>query len=97
MLPEDDNADRLERAVRAEDYGEAFRCAHTIKGLAATLELGPLLETAVCLTEEPVSYTHLSQETLADQSNPLFADVRDGKCFVGAGTYEVSYLSLIHI
>lgn len=32
-----------------------------------------------------------SQETLADQSNPLFADVRDGKCFVGAGTYEVSY------
>lgn len=33
----------------------------------------------------------VSQETLADQSNPLFADVRDGKCFVGAGTYEVSY------
>lgn len=52
MLPEDDNADRLERAVREEDYGEAFRCAHTLKGLAATLELGPLLETAVCLTEE---------------------------------------------
>lgn len=33
----------------------------------------------------------VSQETLADQSNLLFADVRDGKCFVGAGTYEVSY------
>lgn len=33
----------------------------------------------------------VSQETLADQSNPLFADVRDGKYFVGAGTYEVSY------
>lgn len=33
----------------------------------------------------------VSQETLVDQSNPLFADVRDGKCFVGAGTYEVSY------
>lgn len=31
------------------------------------------------------------EETFEDQSNPLFADVRDGKCFVGAGTYEVSY------
>ena len=52
MLPEDDNADRLEQAVEAEDYEEAFRCAHTLKGLAATLELKGLSNAAVYLTEE---------------------------------------------
>lgn len=52
MLPEDDNADRLERAVEERDYEEAFRCAHTLKGLAATLELKGLSDTAACLTEE---------------------------------------------
>ena len=32
-----------------------------------------------------------TEEVLSDQSNPLFADVRDGVCHVDAGVYEVCF------
>lgn len=30
-------------------------------------------------------------DTFEDKDNPLFADVRDGICYVGAGSYELTY------
>lgn len=38
-----------------------------------------------------VQLAKIPYETMADKSNPLFADVRDGIAHVGPGTYEVTY------
>lgn len=38
-----------------------------------------------------VQLSKISDETLADKRNPLFADVKDGIAYVGPGIYEVTY------
>ena len=38
-----------------------------------------------------VTVPMVTEEVLSDASNPLFADVRDGVCHVGAGSYEVTF------
>lgn len=42
---------QLERAMEAGDAGEAFRAAHTIKGMCLNLSLGTLSQAACALVE----------------------------------------------
>jgi HPt (histidine-containing phosphotransfer) domain-containing protein len=48
---EDTGVDRLDAAIAAKDYDEAFRCAHAMKGVFANLSLTPLLEPVEEITE----------------------------------------------
>ncbi len=42
----------LEENISSGNYGEAFKCAHTLKGVSANLGLDPIFEAASELTEE---------------------------------------------
>ncbi len=46
------NYSGLEESIRAKDYEEAFKCAHTLKGVSANLGLDPIYKAASDLTEE---------------------------------------------
>ena len=50
-LPQDDSFDLLCRSWDAKDYKEAFRAAHTIKGICQNLSITRLGESASRLTE----------------------------------------------
>lgn len=43
--------DKLSDCLKQENYKEAFRCAHTLKGVAGNLGLIPIEETASAITE----------------------------------------------
>ncbi len=43
--------DKLSDCLEQEDYKEAFRCAHTLKGVAGNLGLIPIEEIASAITE----------------------------------------------
>ena len=47
----DGSYDLLVRSMEEENYPEAFRAAHTIKGVCANLAFGPLLASSERLTE----------------------------------------------
>lgn len=47
----DGSYDNLISTMQAEDYKEAFRAAHTIKGICQNLCLGKLLDSSSALTE----------------------------------------------
>lgn len=51
MLPEDTSYAGLERALGAGDAAEAFRAAHSLKGISANLGLTALYESANALSE----------------------------------------------
>lgn len=42
----------LAESIAAEDYEEAFKCAHTLKGVSANLGLDPIYKASSDLTEE---------------------------------------------
>lgn len=42
----------LEESIQAGNYEEAFKCAHTLKGVSANLGLDPICKAASDLTEE---------------------------------------------
>ncbi len=42
----------LEENISSGNYGEAFKCAHTLKGVSANLGLDPIFKAASELTEE---------------------------------------------
>jgi len=42
----------LEENLLSGNYGEAFKCAHTLKGVSANLGLEPIFKAASELTEE---------------------------------------------
>lgn len=46
------NYSGLEESIRTKDYEEAFKCAHTLKGVSANLGLDPIYKAASDLTEE---------------------------------------------
>ena len=50
-VPSDGSFDLLRRSLESGDRGEAFRAAHTIKGVCANLAFGPLLASSERLTE----------------------------------------------
>ena len=51
-VPEDENFALLSAAFETNDAEEAFRAAHTLKGLTANMELHPLAESCAALTEK---------------------------------------------
>lgn len=50
LFLEDKSFDRLEKAMEAQDYEEAFKAVHTLKGLSLNLELTPLSDAAAELS-----------------------------------------------
>lgn len=51
-LPDDNSFSVLCAALETEEYGEAFRAAHSLKGICLNLGLTPLAESSSALTEE---------------------------------------------
>ena len=51
MFPDDASMDALTTALKAGHISEAFRAAHTLKGVALNLGLGQLATAASTLTE----------------------------------------------
>lgn len=51
MVPKDPSFQELTQALERGDGNAAFRCAHSIKGLALNLGLTPLAQTSAALTE----------------------------------------------
>ncbi len=51
FLAEDPNYDNLMSSLESKNYEEAFRCAHTLKGVSVNLGLLPLYKEASELTE----------------------------------------------
>ncbi len=47
----DGSYDLLCRSIEAQDYGEAFRAAHTIKGVCQNLSFNKLADSSARLTE----------------------------------------------
>lgn len=39
------------RAIKQKDYGKAFQCAHTLKGIAGKLSMDKLYECTILLVE----------------------------------------------
>lgn len=48
----DESYDQLCRAMQVQDYKEAFRAVHTMKGICLNLSLSDLLAACVALTED---------------------------------------------
>lgn len=69
---EDKSFDTLCRNIECGNRNEAFRAAHTLKGICANLSFSKLLDSASRLTEE------LRPETssISDKAIELLADVR---------------------
>lgn len=51
-MVEDKSFDKLQKAIAAGDYKEAFIASHTIKGICMNLNLKPLAQSSNALTEE---------------------------------------------
>jgi len=51
LFPADGSFSLLEKAVAEEDWTNAFRAAHTLKGLTMNLSLDRLTSSAVTVTE----------------------------------------------
>lgn len=51
-LPEDESFPNLCRALEEQNVEEAFRAAHSLKGICMNLGLGALCRSATALTEE---------------------------------------------
>lgn len=51
-FPADPNYQKLGESLEAGDYEEAFKCAHTLKGVAANLGLVPVQTIVSGLVEE---------------------------------------------
>lgn len=51
LFPADGSFELLEKAVAEEDWANAFRAAHTLKGLTMNLSIDRLSQSAVTVTE----------------------------------------------
>ena len=60
----DTNYEKLKAAIEAQDYEEAYRAAHTLKGAAGNLGLNPIMDTA----------GRISDKLKADDRSTLEAD-----------------------
>lgn len=65
----DKTVDNLKSSVEKGDYEEAFRSAHTIKGLALNLELLPLVDIICNITECLRDYNESSQSSIVELLN----------------------------
>jgi HPt (histidine-containing phosphotransfer) domain-containing protein len=63
----------LKKFIGERNWSEAFRAAHTLKGVCLNMELDPLTEASQALTEYLRSYETVTPQ--ADKADDLFADV----------------------
>ena len=78
-FPEDPNYAQLKEHISAGDYEEAFRDAHTLKGVAGNLGLDPFYTVVSALTEELRSRKY-------DHNIPRIRHVNTGLRSCGAGS-----------
>lgn len=71
MLPDDESCAQLGRALDEGNLEDAFRAAHTLKGVAGNLGLKPLYE-AVCQIVEP-----LRRREASDRYDAMYRTVRE--------------------
>lgn len=50
-FPENPNYTDMMRAIKQKDYGKAFQCAHTLKGIVGNFSMDKLYECAILLVE----------------------------------------------
>lgn len=50
-FPEDQNMSSLRECMKNKNYGDAFKCVHTLKGVSANLGLNPIQELSSQMTE----------------------------------------------
>ena len=73
-FPEDPNYQNLGVSLEAGNYEEAFRCAHTLKGVAANLGLVPVQTAVSGLVEELRSKSN--EEVDAEKANAMWQDLK---------------------
>lgn len=73
-FPEDPNYQNLGVSLEAGNYEEAFRCAHTLKGVAANLGLVPVQTVVSGLVEELRSKSN--EEVDAAKANAMWQDLK---------------------
>lgn len=73
-FPEDPNYQNLGVNLEAGNYEEAFRCAHTLKGVAANLGLVPVQTAVSGLVEELRSKSN--EEVDAAKANAMWQDLK---------------------
>lgn len=66
----------LQQYLREKNYGEAFRAAHMIKGICLNLELLPLTELSVRLSEILRDYTPAREQLLLETNGKFTAAYR---------------------
>lgn len=73
-FPEDQNYQKLGESLEAGNYEEAFRCAHTLKGVAANLGLTPVQTAVSGLVEELRSKKN--EDVDASKANAIWQDLK---------------------
>ncbi len=73
-FPEDPNYKNLGTSLEAGDYEEAFRCAHTLKGVSANLGLEPVQAAVSGLVEELRSKTNAEVDVA--KANAMWQDLK---------------------
>lgn len=73
-FPEDPNYKNLGISLEAGDYEEAFRCAHTLKGVSANLGLEPVQAAVSGLVEELRSKTNAEVDVA--KANAMWQDLK---------------------
>lgn len=73
-FPEEPTFARLEESMQKEDYPEAFRQAHTLKGVSANLGLDPLTASTELLVELLRNHESLTAEE-AVQAKEYMKDI----------------------
>lgn len=68
---DDESIKLLQESLKTENYEEAFRASHTIKGICQNLSFDKLLASSTALTEELRAGKGLEADRLAAQ---VFAD-----------------------
>lgn len=77
----DGSFDNLCKTLEAADYNEAFRAAHTLKGVSQNLGFTGLYQISEVLTEmlrsNPQDYTPDMLEKVKDEYNKTFAAIQE--------------------
>lgn len=61
----------LQKSISEKDYTTAFRYAHTLKGICLNLELKPLTEAAVILSDSLRQFNPQNESAIIEQFNIL--------------------------
>lgn len=74
-FPTDPNYENLGQQIREQDYEEAFKSAHTLKGVSANLGLTPIFTVVSELVEEIRGKKN--EEVNADRVDELWQNVQE--------------------